>query len=120
VTLLDHAGNPLALDENFDDLNPIGVSSFPANYEIFVDNPGELGNSFFIRGFTLALSDGSGVTTLQFIRAEFSPAAIGVQTVPEPATLIMLGVGAGVGVLKRRRFLFRMTDSARALVRPRS
>ena len=108
VTLLDSAGNPLALNENFDDLNPLGVSSFTANYEIFVDNPADIDNSFFVRGFTLGLSDGSGVTTLHFVRATFSPAAIG--TVPEPATIMLLGAAAGAAVLKRRR---RLAGSAR-------
>ena len=68
ITFLDADGNPI-LDPavGFDDLNPVaGVVA--ANYEIF-------GPSSFIHGFTLSLSDGSGVDSMQWTRATISPAS---------------------------------------------
>lgn len=101
MTLLDHAGNPLALNEQFDDLNPCCNSPIRANYEVFHDNPADVGNSFFVRGLTIGLSDGSGVTTMQFVRAVFEPAAI--SAVPEPTTLTLLGAALAAAAWKRRR-----------------
>jgi len=93
ITFLDAGGNPI-LNPNvgFDDLNPIaGVVT--ANYEIF-------GPSSFIHGFTLSLSEGSGVDTMQWTRATIFPASI-VQ-VPEPSALWLFAAGLGLALRKRR------------------
>jgi len=64
-----------------------------ANYEIF-------GPSSFIHGFTLSLSEGSGVDTMQWTRATIFPASI-VQ-VPEPSALWLFAAGLGLALRKRR------------------
>ena len=94
ITFLDAGGNPI-LDPNvgFDDLNPVaGVVT--ANYEIF-------GASTFIHGFTLSLSEGSGVDSMQWTGGTIFPASL-VQ-VPEPSILLLLGAGFGLAVRRRSR-----------------
>jgi hypothetical protein len=99
LTLLDQAGNPLALNVQFDDFNTI-VTPAVATYQIF----GVLNNQFFVHGFTLGLSDVENVDTLQWARATFFPAAAGISTVPEPSTLFLLGTGLTLaGVIRSRR-----------------
>ena len=94
ITFLDAGGNPI-LDPavGFDDLNPVaGVVT--ANYEIF-------GGGAFIHGFTLSLSDGSGVDTMQWTGASIRPTSL--VEVPEPSLLLLLGAGIGVAVQRRVR-----------------
>lgn len=94
ITFLDAGGNPI-LDPSvgFDDLNPVaGVVT--ANYEIF-------GASTFIHGFTLSLSEGSGVDSMQWTGGTIFPASL-VQ-VPEPSILLLLGAGFGLAVRRRSR-----------------
>jgi hypothetical protein len=93
ITLLNAAGNPIpGLNVGFDDLNPVaGVVT--ANYELF-------GNSAFVHGFLLSLSEGSGVDTMRWTRAEISVAQL-VQ-VPEPSILCLLGAGVGLAIRRRR------------------
>lgn len=91
IQLLDKLGAPIAaLNVQFDDLNPLEQ----ANYEIF----GPLNQPFKIYGFQLALSDGSGVDTLDWVAVSFSPARI-----PEPSMLLLAAAGLGVGLLRHRR-----------------
>jgi PEP-CTERM motif-containing protein len=92
ITFLDAGGNPI-LDPNvgFDDLNP-AAGVVTANYEIF-------GSSAFIHGFSLSLSDGSGVDSMQWTSATIHPASL-VQ-VPEPSLLWLLGAGFGLAIRRR-------------------
>jgi PEP-CTERM motif len=93
ITFLDAGGNPI-LDPGvgFDDLNPVaGVVT--ANYEIF-------GPSAFLHGFTLSLSEGSGVDSMRWTGATIYPASL-VQ-VPEPSVLWLLGAALGLAIRKRR------------------
>ena len=94
VTLLDLAGSPIAaLNVQFDDLNPLNN----ANYEIF----GPADQAFPLGGLTLALSSMPGVDTLQFVRARFLPAEIGVVDAPEPGLPLLAGVAGGLLALRR-------------------
>lgn len=93
ITFLDVLGNPI-LDPNvgFDDLNPVaGVVT--VNYEIF-------GDSAFIGGFTLSLSDGSGVDSMQWTRATIFPTSL--VPVPEPSVLWLLGAGLALALRRAR------------------
>ena len=93
ISFLDAAGNPIfAPDAEFDDSVAIG-GVLTAHYEIF-------GPESFLGGFSLEPSDGSAVDTLRWISATISPAQ--VETVPEPSLLILMGVGAGIAVVRRR------------------
>ena len=93
ISPLDAGGAAIgALNVQFDDLNPLQQ----ANYEIF----GPLDQPFRIYGFQLALSDGSGVDTMDWVRVSFHPAS--VPSVPEPATACLAVLG-GVAALRRRR-----------------
>ena len=94
ITFLDAGGNPI-LDPNvgFDDLNPVaGVVT--ANYEIF-------GSSAFIHGFSLSLSEGSGVDSMQWTGATIWPTSL--VEAPEPSALWLLGAGLGLVFRRRRR-----------------
>lgn len=94
ITLLDAGGIPIpVLNVGFDDLNPV-AGVVRANYEIFG------GPSAFVHGFFLSLSEGSGVDTMGWTRAEIWPAEL-VQ-VPEPSILCLLGAGLGLAVRRRR------------------
>ena len=66
LTFLDADGNPLVDPHGgFDDLNPVaGVVT--ANYDLF-------GPSGFIHGFSIGLSDGSGVDSMQWTGATITP-----------------------------------------------
>jgi hypothetical protein len=92
ITFLDAGGNPI-LDPNvgFDDLNPV-AGEVRANYEIF-------GAAAFIHGFTLSLSEGSGVDTMQWTGATIYPTSL-VQ-VPEPSILLLIGTGVGLAIRRR-------------------
>ena len=93
ITLLDAFGNPIpGLSVGFDDLNPV-AGVVRANYEIF-------GPSAFVHGFLLSPSEGSGVDTMRWTRAEIWPAEL-VQ-VPEPSVLCLLGAGLGLAIRRRR------------------
>lgn len=98
VTLLDAVGAPIAaLNVQFDDLNPLAR----ANYEIF----GPLDQPFPVYGFQLALSDGSGVDTMDWVSVSFTPAT--AATVPEPSAIALISLGAAAftsrQVRRRRR-----------------
>ena len=92
ISFLDEGGNPI-IDPNvgFDDLNPV-AGEVRANYEIF-------GSSAFLHGFTLSLSEGSGVDTMQWTSATIWPASL-VQ-VPEPSMLCLLGAALGLAIRRR-------------------
>jgi hypothetical protein len=92
ITFLDAGGNPI-VDPNvgFDDLNPV-AGEVRANYEIF-------GAAAFIHGFTLSLSEGSGVDTMQWTGATIYPTSL-VQ-VPEPSILLLIGTGVGLAIRRR-------------------
>jgi hypothetical protein len=94
ITLLDINGDPIANpDVEFDDLNAVaGVVT--AHYEIF-------GTSALLRGFTLALSDGSGVDSMQFTGASTYPTSL--VPVPEPSVLLLFGAGLALAVRRRHR-----------------
>ena len=68
-----------------------------ANYEIF----GPADQSFRLSGLTLALSSMPGVDTLQFVRAVFSPAVVGVVDAPEPAMPLLVTLGFGLLAIGR-------------------
>ena len=93
LTFLDADGNPLAEPHGgFDDLNPVaGVVT--ANYDLF-------GPSGVIHGFSIGLSDGSGVDSMQWTGATITPASL--VEVPEPSTLLLLGAGLGLAIRRRR------------------
>ncbi len=98
ISLLDAGGAAIgALNVQFDDLNPLQQ----ANYEIF----GPLDQPFRVYGFQLALSDGSGVDTMDWVRVTFSPAS--VPSVPEPATACLVVLGAVAALRRRRRQTLR-------------
>ena len=100
ITLLDEFGAVVPnLNVQFDDIHVVG-NSFTANYQIF--NDGADFEEFFVRGQQLALSDGSGVDTLDFTAAVFSPASVRENEVPEPVSILLLG--AGLAAVARRRF----------------
>ena len=94
IVLRDAAGLPIpGLDVEFDDLNPVaGVVT--ANYEIF-------GPSSFLHGFSLSLSEGSGVDTMEWTGATIFPAELVRVRVPEPSVLCLFA--AGLGIVMRRR-----------------
>jgi hypothetical protein len=103
VTLLDSTGAPIAaLNENFDDLNPLQR----ANYEIF----GPLDQPFDIYGFQMALSDGSGVDTMDWVSVSFTPAT--ATTVPEPSVLALIALAA-VAIIARQVRKLRRVRAAR-------
>ena len=103
VTLLDAVGAPIgALNVQFDDLNPLQR----ANYEIF----GPLDQPFPVYGFQMALSDGSGVDTMDWVSISFFPAT--ATQVPEPTTMALIALAA-VAVLVRQIAKLRRTRSAR-------
>jgi hypothetical protein len=94
ISFVDTAGNPLLTpDAEFDDSTAI-AGLLTANYEIF-------GPESFLGGFSLDLSDGSGVDTLRWTSATIWPAQI--ETVPEPSALLLLGAGAGIAAWRRYR-----------------
>jgi hypothetical protein len=99
VTLLDAVGAPIAaLNEQFDDLNPLAR----ANYEIF----GPLDQPFDVYGFQLALSDGDGVDTMDWVSVSFTPAT--ATTVPEPEVLALIAIGAVALITRQVRRLRRV------------
>jgi len=103
ISLLDAAGVPIgALNVQFDDLNPLQR----ANYEIF----GPLDQPFPVYGFQLALSDGSGVDTMDWVSVGFFPAT--VRPVPEPSVIILAGV-AVIALLARQIRRLRRTRAVR-------
>ena len=100
LTLLDKNHAPIApLNEQFDDTNVVG-NVIPAVYEVF----GPPDTAFKVYGFGLTLSDGSGVDTLKWVSATFSPAAVGQDCcrVPEPSLVLLLGLAGGCMGLRRR------------------
>ncbi len=100
IDLVDEFGNPTDPNVQFDDSNFDNTAkTLVANYEIFNPNPFDPTDPPFIsHGLTLANSDGSGVTTLQWTKAEISPAEVGVweNPIPEPSTLLLFGSGLAV------------------------
>ena len=103
VTLLDAVGAPIApLNVQFDDLNPLQR----ANYEIF----GPLDQPFPVYGFQMALSDGSGVDTMDWVSVSFFPAT--ASTVPEPEVVALVAIAA-VAVLVRQIRKLRRVRAAR-------
>ena len=98
VTLLDAGGAPIAaLNEQFDDLNPLQR----ANYEIF----GPLDQPFPVYGFQMALSDGSGVDTMDWVSVSFFPAEATVA--PEPSLLALIALSGVVFVARQAKRLRR-------------
>jgi hypothetical protein len=98
VTLLDAVGAPIAaLNVQFDDLNPLQR----ANYEIF----GPLDQPFPVYGFQMALSDGSGVDTMDWVSVSFFPAT--ADTVPEPSVMALVAIGAVALIVRQVRRLRR-------------
>jgi hypothetical protein len=98
ITLLDQHGVAVpSLNTQFDDTNIVG-NSVIVNYQIF--NQGADFQNFFLYGLHLALSDGSGVDTMEWVLARFSPAATGITQIPEPSMLLLMG-GALAVCLRR-------------------
>jgi len=101
VTLLDDNGDPVTdVNPQFDDTNIVG-STIEARYQIF-NNGADL-QTFLVQGLQLGASDGDGVRTLEWTEARFYPAALVDGAVPEPAAMLLLGLGLfGAGAVRRR------------------
>jgi hypothetical protein len=94
VELLDTLGNPIPTRAaGFDDAHA-GVGILIASFDI------TRGPEAFLGGFRLGPSDGSGVDTLQWTRADIYPTEL--VPVPEPSTLILLTAGLGLTAMRRR------------------
>ncbi len=102
IDLLDPFGVPVpGLNPQFDDSNAVG-NVLTVNYQIF--HTGVENQNYFTYGMQLALSDGSGVDSMRWLSARFSPAATGTTDMPEPLTLVLLGAGlAAAGRRLHRR-----------------
>jgi hypothetical protein len=95
ITFLDPIGNPipaLTLIGQFDDSNPVAG--------ILTVSFDTVGSEALLSGFQLALSDGSGVDTLQWTRATIFPTEL--VPVPEPSVLLLWGAGVGIAMKRRR------------------
>lgn len=101
ITLLDCLGLQVpGINPQFDDSNAVG-NTLSVNYQIF--NAGADFQSYIVQGLQLASGDGSGVATMQFVSARFSPAAVGTKHVPAPPEVLLLCAGVVAAGVRRLR-----------------